>query len=239
MVAYDRNVGHDVSDEGLVQATIKGDGKAYAILFERHHKAVRTTVRGHLRDLDAVDDAVQDAFTQALYRLDSLRDHSRFRPWLLAIARNSAVNHRRKNTKVTLVPIDEAGGEGTVAISENLGPETEVELRELANLVRGGVADLTKRDATAISMVLWLGVGPQEVGEAFGITTGAAKVLLHRARHRLRNALIVQMAAASRDFDCETLVALVQRDEILEAAKHVKDCFSCLEASKKAVGLTD
>lgn len=237
-MAYDLSVKQELSDEALVEATIAGDGDAYASLFARHQKAVRTTVRGNLSNLDAVEDAVQDAFTQALYRLESLRDRSRFRPWLLAIARNSAVNQRRKSTRVMLVPIDEAGGEGTVAPSKDVSPEVEVELRELADLVRGGVAGLTKRDATAISMVLWLGVGPQEVGEAFGISTGAAKVLLHRARQRLRNALIVKVAAQSRQFGCHTLVNLVENDEVVEATRHVKDCLRCLEASKKAVGLT-
>lgn len=212
---------------------------AYATLFERHAKAVRTAVRGHIgSDPDAIEDAVQEAFARALSKLDALRDPSRFRPWLMQIARNAATDVRRANTKVEQEPIEEAGGEGVVLVGDGSGPEDETELREMAQLVRGCVAGLTPRDATAISMVLWFGFGPTEVASALGITTGAAKVLLHRARRRLRDAVILEVAAAARSFACPRLASLVDAGDELGAARHLKDCQVCLEAGRSHVGLS-
>lgn len=234
--AYHLGVGERASDEWLVGATIEGDGSAYAELFDRHVRAVRTTVRGHLRHPDGVEDAVQEAFTRALHRIDTLRDRSRFRPWLLSIARNAATDVRRVETRIDHEQIDEAGGEGLALVHPGEGPEVEVELRELAELVRGGVAGLSPRDATAISMVMWFGFGPQDVAGALGVTEGAAKVLLHRARRRLRDALIVEVAAANRRFGCAELASLVAADDPVAAARHVKKCSQCVEAGRRLLG---
>ena len=228
----------DRSDAELVEATMRGDQVAYATLFERHAKAVATAVRGHIgSDPDAVEDAVQESFARALSRLDSLRDPARFRQWLMQIARNAATDIRRHNTKVDHEPIEESGGEGIVLSDQGTSPDDEVELRELAHLVRGCVAGLTPRDATAISMVLWLGFGPQDVGAALGLTPNAAKVLLHRARRRLRDAVILEVAAAARAFACPQLSGLTEAGDELGAARHLKDCERCVEASRTAVGL--
>lgn len=219
---------------------MQGDRVAFASLFERHAPAVRTAVRGHIgRSPDAVEDAVQEAFARALTRIDSLRDPARFRPWLMQIARNAATDIRRHNTKVDHEPIEESGGEGEVLASSRAGPEAETELQDLATLVRGCVAGLSPRDATAISMVMWLGFGPSEVGAALGITPGAAKVLLHRARKRLRDAVLIEVAAAARRFACPELVVLVDDRNEVEAAHHLKDCARCLEAGRAHVGLAD
>jgi DNA-directed RNA polymerase specialized sigma24 family protein len=54
------------------------------------------------------------------------------------------------------------------------------------------MAQLSARDAAAISMVVHLGFGPNEVAAALDISYGNAKVVLHRARQRLRDALVRQ-----------------------------------------------
>ncbi len=60
------------------------------------------------------------------------------------------------------------------------GPGSVAELAELAEQVKGCVAGLSTRDATAIVMVTQLGFTPEQVAGALGLTPGAAKVLLHR-----------------------------------------------------------
>ncbi len=228
----------DPTDAVLVEATMNGDQVAYATLFERHAPAVRTAVRGHIgADPDGIEDAVQEAFARALSSIDKLREPSRFRPWLMQIARNAATDVRRHNTRVDREPIEESGGEGVVLTSDDAEPDDEAELRELAQLVRGCVAGLTPRDSTAISMVLWLGFGPQEVGAALGVTPNAAKVLLHRARRRLRDAVILEVAAAARSFGCGELNGLVTSGEEVAAARHLKDCDVCVDAGRSRVGL--
>jgi RNA polymerase sigma factor (sigma-70 family) len=222
-------------DGELVAAALDGDRHAYAALVDRHSRAVRTTVRGHVSQPEAVEDAVQEAFTRGLSRLGSLRDPQRFRPWLLSIARNTATDLRRDLTDVRMDPVDEAGTEGVVVAHGSRLPDEQVELRELTDLVRGCVAALSPRDATALSMVLWLGFGPQEVASALGVTPGAAKVLLHRARRRLADALVREVAVTADASDCDDLRPLLA--DPVAAARHVRDCGRCQETSRHALGV--
>lgn len=232
-------MGENRTDAELVEATLRGDTTAYAALFERHIGAVRTAVRGHVgRDYDAVEDGAQEAFTRALARIDTLREPSRFRPWLLQIARNTATDLRRHNTKIEREQIDDGGGEGVVLVDDDsFGPEVEAELRELAQEVHGAVAGLSQRDMTAISMVLWLGFGPREIGQALGITSGAAKVLLHRARKRMRDTLMLRALARSRSADCEEYATLAADGSQPGITRHLGECEVCLETAREHLGL--
>jgi RNA polymerase sigma factor (sigma-70 family) len=225
-------------DAALVRATLQGDTAAYARLFDRHARAVRTTARGQVRDADAVDDAVQETFARALDRLEQLRDPTRFRPWLLSIARNAATDARRRLTRIDQEPLAETGEEdGIVVAAEDLGPEDLAAVRARAELVRGAVAGLSARDATALSMVLWLGFGPTDVAASLGIKAGAAKVLLHRARLRLRDALLVELLAAARSGDCTEVARLVEEDDEVAAARHVRSCAICGAAGRRLLDL--
>ena len=227
-------VGDAARDAELVDAAVNGDSDAYSLLFSRHAGAVRSAVRGHIgSDYDGIQDAVQETFTRALSRIGTLRDHDRFRPWLMQIARNAAIDARRMNVKTDHELLDEAGDEGLAVAHGDLEPDLDAELRELAQVVRGAVAGLSPRDATALSMVMWLGFGPQDIGAALGITTGTAKVLLHRARRRLRDALVMQIVTASREVDCDELAACLEVDDQILTGRHLKHCPVCIEVGRR------
>lgn len=175
------------SDAERVARVRRGDIDAFAVLYREHTPAVTAVVRATLAGSDGVADAVQEAFVRALEQLGSLREPERFRPWVLAIARNVATDELRRRQRFR----DDLEAAGEPA-SPELGPESVAELRDVVRTVRGCVAGLSARDATAIVLVSELGFGPAEVGAALGISPGAAKVALHRARRRLEAAIALR-----------------------------------------------
>lgn len=180
-------------DAALVARVRAGDVAAFADLYRAHAPAVAVAVRANLTGSDAVADAVQEAFARALERLDLLRDPTRFRPWILAIARNLAIDEirHRQRLRGDVAEADEP-------VSNDASPDTVAELRDLVRTVRGCVAGLSRRDATALVLVSEMGFGPAEVGAALGISTGAAKVAVHRARRRLQAAIELQALVGTR-----------------------------------------
>lgn len=178
----------------LVEKVRAGDTAAFAELYRAHAGAVAVAVRDNVRGPDAVADVVQESFARALERLDTLREPERFRSWVLAIARNAAVDERRHTQRV-IADLDDAAGE---LVSADVGPEDLAELREAVRTVRGCVAGLSRRDATAVTLVSELGFSPAEVGAALGISPGAAKVVVHRARRRLADALELENQVRAR-----------------------------------------
>ena len=214
------------SDTDLVAAVRAGNVPAFAELYCHHADSVRRVAARHVRGADAVADVVQETFTQALHHLDQLRDATRFRPWLLAIARNAATSQLRAGMRVTALDdqyIDAMAAPGPE-------PDQMVELRELAAQVQGCVAGLSQRDATAIAMVTHLGFSPGEVGAALNLSPGAAKVVVHRARRRLRDALVLQLMVGQPALACAEFQKILA-DDPSGAGKHVEHCKLCIDAA--------
>lgn len=207
-------------DAQLVAQVRDGDQAAFGALYAAHVRAVNAAVFDRVRDAEARADVVQESFVRALQRLDHLRDPASFRPWLLAIARNTAIDHLRAGRGT-----DAADDEALGALADSVaGPEEFAELAGLAMQVRDGLVRLSRRDATALSMAVQLGLSTQELAAALGVSPGAAKVALHRARHRLRQALRLQVLVRSQGGACVELRALYDAGELAVAVRHSERC---------------
>jgi RNA polymerase sigma factor (sigma-70 family) len=221
-------------DIASVESALRGDPTGFAALYRRHVGAVRMAIRDNVHDAEGVADAVQDTFAKAFSRLPALREPERFRPWLLQIARNTAIDHRRVRRRMEF----DDNAETEDLADDGLGPDGHVELNDLASLVNHCVAALSPRDATAITMTTRLGLGPTEIGAALGVSTGAAKVLLHRARQRLREALVLELSLRARVSACETFAEL-REAEPTKAGAHVRGCDVCQGAAEHELSLYD
>lgn len=172
----------DRPDAELVAAVRAGNDAAFEVLYRRHLGGVRRALSDSVDDVERQRDLVQETFTRALAKLSSLREAGQFRPWLLQIARNAATDDLRGRLRTRLEPLDDEPPGG----SED--PAVVAEVQSLAAAIRTGVAALSPRDAAAVSMAAHLGFGPREIAAALGISHSNAKVILHRARRRLRTA---------------------------------------------------
>ena len=169
-----------------------GDSESFSELSSRHAPAVRVAVRDTVSDRDEQLDLVQETFARALQRLASLNDPALFRAWVLQIARHAAIDHRRRASRAVEVSIDEP--DRPQLPSKAPSPDELAELSELASRLQTGFARLSQRDATALSLAVHLGFGPAEIAIALGTTRANAKVILHRARRRLRKAAELEAA---------------------------------------------
>ena len=207
----------------LVERVRNGDMTAFAVLYRDNVGAVMRAVRDNVHDPESVADVTQEVFARALERLGTLRDPARFRPWLLSIARHAAIDHRRARKNVA-DSLDDAPVEPA---DTGRGPADVAELNELARFVRGGVAGLSRRDATALTLVTQFGLRPGEVAAALGVSEGTAKVILFRARRRLRDALMLELMVRRRTAGCPDLSLALERDDPVVAARHVRSCAVC------------
>lgn len=204
-----------------------GDPEGTRALFDRYVQLVRTVVRDNVRNPEDHADCVQEVFARALEGLPKLQDPSRFRPWLLAIARHVAIDGRRRTSKDSARQADQEADDLPTASRR---PSVEIELRQLGHQVRGAVAALPPREATAVALATYLELSPAEIGTALGVSPGNAKVIVHRARRRLRNALTLQMMQAGDG--CEAFRAL-DREDLSLLGEHVADCEECQRQAQR------
>lgn len=184
------------SDGELVAAVRAGRRSAFDELYLRHAGAVRRVLTDNVDDHERRHELVQETFTRALAKIDHLQDPDRFRPWVFQIARNLAIDDLRERTRLPTQRIDDTD-DAALGLDEDES-HLALEVGELAVAIRDGFAQLSERDATAVSMVAHLGFGPAEVAAALDISHGNAKVVLHRARHRLRAAVEASQQADHR-----------------------------------------
>jgi RNA polymerase sigma factor (sigma-70 family) len=126
------------------------------------------------------EDVTQDAFSKALLALRHNDGEIELRPWLYRIVRNTALNDLRDSA-----PSAELLAE---AIASGESPAEELERREeLSDLIQR-LRALPKTQRAAIVMREMEGLSHEEIAAALGVSGGAARQAIHRARQALRNA---------------------------------------------------
>src|SRR5690348_17260625 len=95
------------ADASLVRAAQVGDRGAFEQLYGRYARVVRAILLGRLAASDA-DDALQDVFVTVLTKLSTLREPAAFAGWVARIARNRALDVRRRAPAI--VELDERYG---------------------------------------------------------------------------------------------------------------------------------
>ena len=164
------------SDERLVALARAGHERAFEVIVQRYRGLLLRSARRYLSDARA-EDAVQQAFLaawSALQRGDEVRD---LRPWLYRIVHNTALNALR------------AAGYDYAELPEGLAMSVdEVERREDARDALSGLAALPERQREALLRVAVEGRPQGEVARELGVSEGAVRQLVHRARLTLRAA---------------------------------------------------
>jgi RNA polymerase sigma factor (sigma-70 family) len=75
-------------------------------LMRDHASAVLGLCMTYTKNIHDSEDIMQDVFLQAFSKLDTLRDRSRVRPWLLKIAKRMCIDNYRKRRSNTPIPED-------------------------------------------------------------------------------------------------------------------------------------
>jgi len=115
------------TDEELVLDYLSGNEAAFAELTNRHLSGVYSFALRLVGDAAAAEDIAQETFLKAWKSLKKYNEKtSKFKTWLLRIARNTAIDHLRKKKHVPMSYFEnETGGNvlaETVADQEELAP---------------------------------------------------------------------------------------------------------------------
>jgi RNA polymerase sigma-70 factor, ECF subfamily len=176
------------SDVAMVQAAQNGDRTAFGMLYARYSRMVHGILLSKVPHA-AVEDLVQDVFLQALPRLGSLRDVSRFGGWLAAIARNRAIDFHRQ-----LRPADEFDEQ--IHEGDKQKHPTDRRDHSEAQLVLEAICALPDTYRETLILRLVEGMTGPEIAARTGLTHGSVRVNLHRGMQQLRELLARKTGAA-------------------------------------------
>jgi RNA polymerase sigma-70 factor (ECF subfamily) len=164
------------SDAQLLGEIQGGSLAAFAVLVRRYERLVRATAIGTLSDRHLAEDVIQETFLAAFESLASLRDRSKFGPWLLAIARNQAARHVRTSARRMLSMVD----------VEAVEPSTNGKLSDQSERLLELVERLPPHERIIIGLRHFEGHSVQEVATITGRPLGTVTKQLSRAHKRLQ-----------------------------------------------------
>jgi RNA polymerase sigma factor (sigma-70 family) len=177
------------SDEPTTWAAALGnDGDAFGAIFDQHRDRVYRHALRMTANVPDAEDVTAAAFLELWRRRKSVRvvDGSVL-PWLLVtttnVARNLARGLRRYRTFVAALPHgDDARSAEDVTLER-------IEAIRIATQVREALHSLAPSDAALITLTTFEHYSSAQAAVALGISEGAARTRLHRARTRIATAL--------------------------------------------------
>ncbi|MBW3537617.1 MAG: sigma-70 family RNA polymerase sigma factor [Actinobacteria bacterium] len=171
----------------LVEAARDGDQAAFEELVRRTTAETYTLALRLTANEEDARDVTQEAYLRAYKGLKRFRGEAQFTTWLYRITANCASTHRGRQAKHRHDELTEA------TPLEDLRREVDPEGRAEDSLDRDRVsAALSELPDTLRRVVVLRDIYdlPHEaIAEELGISEGAAKVRLHRARNKLRERL--------------------------------------------------
>ncbi len=193
-------------EAALVTRLREGDEQAFAEIVDTLYPAMLAVARGYVRTRALAEDVVQEAWLGVLKGLDRFEGRSSFRTWALTIVANIARTRAVRDARSVPFSAFESDEGGPSVEPERFRgpddpypghwrsyptdwrtlPERRLLAEETLGVVRAAIEELPASQRAVITLRDVTGCTSAEVCAALGLTEGNQRVLLHRARTKVR-----------------------------------------------------
>jgi RNA polymerase sigma factor (sigma-70 family) len=165
---------------------------AFNHLFEDFADPIFNYVLRMVGDRDRAADIVQDTFIKAYRKLDTLTDDASVRSWIYRIATNTAIDEMRRRRFVVRPQPDDEGRAAWDVPDRSAGPEAQVMSSTLDERIQRALLRLRPNHRQCLVLSDLEDMSPHQIGEVMGMSYGAVRTLLCRARGEMRRALATE-----------------------------------------------
>jgi RNA polymerase sigma-70 factor, ECF subfamily len=194
-------------DHELVQRLREGDESAFAELIDAYGATMLRVAQMFVRDRATAEEVVQETWLAVLNGIDRFEERSSLKTWLFRILTNRAKTRgQRDGRQVPFSALAGAGDDepsvdpdrffgpdsaepGAWAAPPRAWPQDRVLAKETLGVIQMAIEELPEAQREVIRLRDVEGWTPMEVADALEITDGNQRVLLHRARSKVRAAL--------------------------------------------------
>jgi RNA polymerase sigma-70 factor, ECF subfamily len=196
-------------DTDLVARLRRGDESAFVELIDRYGATMLRVAQMYVRDRATAEEVVQETWLAVLNGIDRFEGRSSLKTWLFRILTNRAKTRGEREGRV--LPFSALAGAsneadvpsvdpdrflgpdsphpGAWAAPPRAWPQDKVLERETLDVIEMAIERLPEAQREVIVLRDVEGWTPMEVADALEITDGNERVLLHRARSKVRAAL--------------------------------------------------
>jgi RNA polymerase sigma-70 factor (ECF subfamily) len=193
------------ADAALVARLRAGDEAAYTEIVRRYHPALVRVAAAHVRSGGLAEEVAQDAWLAVLNGLERFEGRSSFRTWLFTIAANVAKTRGKREARIlpfSALAHDEEERELPVEAGNFLpdghwasppaewgDAEQRLSSSQTLDQIQAAIEKLPEVQRTVLTLRDVRGLDADEVCRLLEISEVNQRVLLHRARAKLRKAL--------------------------------------------------
>jgi RNA polymerase sigma-70 factor, ECF subfamily len=192
-------------DEQILAALKRGDETAFVRLVEQHQGLMLRVALRYVRTRAVAEEVVQETWVAVLHGLDRFEARASLKTWIFRILTNRAISRGDREGRV--LPFSSLGDDDGPAVDPDRFrppgaqwaggwkvfpdalPEERLLARETLSLIGDAIAELPERQHLVITMRDVEGWSAEEVCEALAISEANQRVLLHRARSKVRRTL--------------------------------------------------
>jgi len=200
-------------DSELVAALRRGDETAFAELVDAYSPGLMRMALMFVRDRAVAEEVVQETWLAVLRGIDRFEGRSSLKTWIYRILINTAKTRGQRESRSVpfsaavrgdepavdpdrfLEPGNRFAGGWLLGPSEWQTPEEELLQGETRMAILDAIERLPDAQRAVITMRDVEGLPAQEVAEMLGISDGNQRVLLHRARSKVRSAIEAYLGA--------------------------------------------
>jgi RNA polymerase sigma-70 factor, ECF subfamily len=191
-------------DKAVIAALLAGDETAFARLVDRYGATMLRVARGFVRSQAVAEEVVQEAWLGVLRGLDRFEARSSLKTWIFRILTNVAKTRgERESRSVPFSALESEESDGPAVDPDRFSagawaspptpwedvPEDRLLSLETRAAVERAIEALPPGQRTVIDLRDVQGLSADEVCNVLGITETNQRVLLHRARAKVRAAL--------------------------------------------------
>ncbi len=204
-----------LEERRLCEALRRGDERAFATLVELYHAPLRRLALTIVHSAAVADEVVQETWLGVIRGIDAFEGRSSLKTWIYRILTNTArTRAEREGRTVPLSSLTGGDDESAVDPSRFLDeqherwpghwaspparwdevPEEQLLGRETLDRLGTAIEQLPPAQRQVIVLRDVEGWPPEEVCELLGVSEANQRVLLHRARSKVRQALELYLA---------------------------------------------
>ncbi len=182
----------------LVRRSAEGDPSAFDCLVREYMNTVLGLAYNYVGNFHTAEDLAQETFVQALQSISNLRDGSRFKVWLLRIARNKCIDYIRRNPRWVSIDQDREL-QKKVSIQAQVPPPTDEKAGfEYSEADLLSALNSLRQDYREIFVMKHIdNLSYREISDLLGMTVSAVGEKLYRVRSMIREKLIETRSGSS------------------------------------------
>ena len=176
------NLDHKFTIDSLLEGCRKGERKAQEHLYKTLASKMMGVCMRYAKDTYEAEDVLQMGFVKVFQKVQEFRGDGSFEGWIRRIMVNTAIESYRKNLRsLNVVDIDEIYDQPQTTFDMS-----GLEMKDLMKLVQ----QLSNGYRLVFNMYVIEGFSHKEIAEHLGISEGASKSQLSRARAILKEKII-------------------------------------------------